>query len=527
MLFAVTCPRCRKSFSITKQLTGHTGACPGCGLAMVFSGVQATPPASVRPPQSPSPPTLRSGNVQVPSAPTQRIPGPPRSGSGARIALILAGVLLIVCCSVLAVVLLLNRPDTAEPDPSAGQAANPVFGDNPQPGLFPNEAGGWPGAAKLKRRSQLTDEALQKQLLLIPEVSLDGDANTSKWILQEARGRAGADFDAIPLLVEQRTDLVGLPIRKGLDCRLGKEAAENLQALSRALRLHLEASIPGAAGGNLRAGVNDPRPDPGLLRDRFVADTSKAEWFQPEAIPALQQLLMAEHKNVRLILVEVLAQIQGKRASVALAQRALFDLHPEVREAALTALKTRPPVEYQMELIEGFRYPWPPVADHAADALVTLQLGDSAPHLIQFLEGKDPAMPFRTEVNKKPIWFVRELVRINHLGNCVLCHVPSVARAELVRGLVPTPGQPLPAPVTTPQYYEGNSGNFVRADVTYLRQDFSVYQPVANPGPWPAYQRYDYPDRPGVWGWHLSGGSLPTIPTPGGFVASHRGSGAG
>jgi hypothetical protein len=41
-------------------------------------------------------------------------------------------------------------------------------------------------------------------------------------------------------------------------------------------------------------------------------------------------------------------------------------------------------------------------------------------------------------------------VRINHLGNCLLCHSPSTSRADLVRGAVPTPGQPLPAPATTP-----------------------------------------------------------------------------
>ena len=41
-------------------------------------------------------------------------------------------------------------------------------------------------------------------------------------------------------------------------------------------------------------------------------------------------------------------------------------------------------------------------------------------------------------------------------------------------------------------YYESNSGNFVRADTTYLRQDFSVPQPVTNPSPWPAFQRFDY-----------------------------------
>jgi hypothetical protein len=33
---------------------------------------------------------------------------------------------------------------------------------------------------------------------------------------------------------------------------------------------------------------------------------------------------------------------------------------------------------------------------------------------------------------------------------------------------------------------------FVSANTTYLRQDFSLDQPVANPGAWPAWQRYDY-----------------------------------
>ena len=32
----------------------------------------------------------------------------------------------------------------------------------------------------------------------------------------------------------------------------------------------------------------------------------------------------------------------------------------------------------------------------------------------------------------------------------------------------------------------------VRADVIYLKQDFSVLQPVANAKPWPRMQRFDY-----------------------------------
>ena len=36
------------------------------------------------------------------------------------------------------------------------------------------------------------------------------------------------------------------------------------------------------------------------------------------------------------------------------------------------------------------------------------------------------------------------------------------------------------------------SGSMVKAEVTYLKQDFSVALPVANPGAWPVYQRFDF-----------------------------------
>src|SRR5207248_1679073 len=66
----------------------------------------------------------------------------------------------------------------------------------------------------------------------------------------------------------------------------------------------------------------------------------------------------------------------------------------------------------------------------------------------------------------------------------------SMARTDLVRGAVPPAGQPLPPP-TASQYYD-NGTIFVRADSTYLKQDFSVMQPVEDHGEWPTYQRFDY-----------------------------------
>ena len=41
-------------------------------------------------------------------------------------------------------------------------------------------------------------------------------------------------------------------------------------------------------------------------------------------------------------------------------------------------------------------------------------------------------------------------------------------------------------------YYRAPSGYFVRADVTYLRQDFSLEHFVPDADPWPEKQRFDY-----------------------------------
>jgi hypothetical protein len=82
---------------------------------------------------------------------------------------------------------------------------------------------------------------------------------------------------------------------------------------------------------------------------------------------------------------------------------------------------------------------------------------------------------------------VAEVVRINHLRNCLLCHAPSSSRKDPLRAVVPTPGQALPL-----VYYGSSKGDFVRADITYLRQDFSLIQRVAKPDKWPEWQRFDY-----------------------------------
>src|SRR5262249_50245487 len=77
--------------------------------------------------------------------------------------------------------------------------------------------------------------------------------------------------------------------------------------------------------------------------------------------------------------------------------------------------------------------------------------------------------------------FLRELVRVNHLQNCLLCHPASLSPQDTPRGRVPSAGNFA--------YYSGTGGTFVRADITYLNKDFSVSLPVGRGGP---SQRFDF-----------------------------------
>src|SRR5207237_5792067 len=74
------------------------------------------------------------------------------------------------------------------------------------------------------------------------------------------------------------------------------------------------------------------------------------------------------------------------------------------------------------------------------------------------------------------------------------CHSPgntSSISSDAMTAPVPVPGQPLTPP--TQGYGSGSSPDIaIRVDVTYLRQDFSVLLPVADAGPWPEMQRFDF-----------------------------------
>jgi hypothetical protein len=195
-------------------------------------------------------------------------------------------------------------------------------------------------------------------------------------------------------------------------------------------------------------------------------------------------MFQVQAQPLRMVMIELLSEIRTEDSTVVLARRALYDLDDEVRLAAALELRSRRREHYQPTLVDGFRYPWEQVAWNAADALIALDDKDLALDVVELLDEPDPSAPYLNEAGN---WAVREVASINHLRNCQLCHARSTASSDPVRGLIPPPGQPLPQ-----VYYQSKSGNFVRADFTYIKQDFSVIQPVEKHQQWPKLQRLDY-----------------------------------
>src|SRR5205807_3785111 len=144
---------------------------------------------------------------------------------------------------------------------------------------------------------------------------------------------------------------------------------------------------------------------------------------------------------------------------------------------------------YRPFLLNRLGYPWRPVADHAAEALVALEDRDAMPQLIAMLDRPDPGVPFPRGSNRLG---VREVVCLRHESNCLTCHPPAFKTGEPVPGVVP--GVTLLSTRTSSGGYgSGGAGSapssrnasrtsqkeiplYIRADITFLRQDFSVQQ---------------------------------------------------
>lgn len=287
----------------------------------------------------------------------------------------------------------------------------------------------------------------------------------------------GPDETVFAVLGERA--MSGLPFAKGSECELEQPEAEALDSYSRTLKRQIK----------LTEESEGRHPRSSHLSDRgqvlAIALKNSRKWRAEKAIPAMRQILQVEDLPVRLQLVAMLSDSGTPEATEALLNRAVFDLAPEVREAANTALGRLYHPGYRQRLLDAFRYPWPEIAWHAAETLSAVGDADAVPELVELLDASDPAMPFANESGQM---VVKELVGIPHARNCLLCHAASHKKTDLVRRPVPTGSN------DSPGFGYGSSpirsdDVFVRADVTYLRQDFSVMHPsnCGNPA-----ERIDY-----------------------------------
>jgi hypothetical protein len=214
-------------------------------------------------------------------------------------------------------------------------------------------------------------------------------------------------------------------------------------------------------------------------------------WQAHTAVAA--QVLPAASAEHHQLWVRALAAIPRVEATRALARAAVLSTEKDVRASAMEALSVRRERDCTAVLVELLRYPWPAVAESAAQAIVQLKRRDLIPHLEAMLDEPDPRRPRTEKRAGREVTVAPELVRINHLRNCLLCHAPAEGGKTPEGALVaevPVPSQELPD--TSNGYGRSGSNLLVRIDVTYLRQDFSTLLEVKERSPWPKMQRFDF-----------------------------------
>lgn len=294
--------------------------------------------------------------------------------------------------------------------------------------------------------------------------------------LDEFRRKNGVE----PLLefLNERPDLNGLPLVMGDECHMEPEQALAMSHISKTVGVTLAQFD--------RFGTRNARENDSwrynMLKDKIA--TNASTFNDEHSLTTLDQMLQVDHPRLRVELIEALENSDTQKGIELLARRAKFDLTPEVRLAATEALATIDPKKYRQYLLDGFSYPWAAVAEHSAETLVRVNDTGALDQLVQLLRAPNPNIP---QKNQAGGYVKKEVVAINHMKNCFLCHAPSTGVTDRGRAVVPTWNQPLPR-----LYYHAPEGSFVRADTTYLRQDFSVMQEVEDHGPWPKQQRYDY-----------------------------------
>ncbi len=365
--------------------------------------------------------------------------------------------------------------------------------------------------ASPKSQQKVQKIALPVELAQVPEIHFQQPL-TKAMKTADAQLHTAVTIDGVHLLNQKKTDafiaalmskrpdLAGLSFAMGDACRMKPETSKNFVAALEVFRKAESGTGPvpfSTASGGSNGGKDSQVKEKSLMQK--YQDESTQQKIDPSAsVASLMQVLGHEDGKTRLGLVEYLGTLAHADATRALAKLAIFSAEPEIRTAAVAALKKRDAKDYTNILVAGLKYPWPAVAERSSEAMVKLGRKDLIAHLIDVLENPDPRAPQSQELNGKKVSVVRELVRVNHHHNCLLCHAPATAsrdksspeEAAKLEGL--TAQVPVPSESMVAYYRPSVPDILVRFDVTYLRQDFSMKLKVADADPWPEMQRYDF-----------------------------------
>lgn len=386
----------------------------------------------------------------------------------------------------------------------------------------------------------ITGPVLTDDLKKIPEIDFQASQKHKDPTNEAARQIAKINHvnakktDAfMATLLENRPELAGMPFVMGDDCRTDGDRLKHFTQAAQTVRQALgggqvsvaapaRASSVGQAGTTAQAvrpqlfinDINNSDLAVGLTQVTFVAtlpfwtqfntlceqqdtnvrrDKETVEHVTLARIAALTQMLAAEPAEMRLGLVKYLTGVPHVEATKALARMAIFSPEDDIRASAITALKVRREKDYTDVLVKGLRYPWPAVAKRAAEVITKLERTDLVPELVAVLEATDPRLPISKEMGGKKVSVVREMVKMNHHRNCLMCHAPAgsgTPNPDAITAEVAVQGQPLPLPFEG--YRQSTQELMIRLDVTYLRQDFSASLPVKDAHPWPSSQRFDF-----------------------------------
>jgi len=250
-------------------------------------------------------------------------------------------------------------------------------------------------------------------------------------------------------LLESRSDLAGLPFQMGGACRTSGEQMKQVKiavgAVRSALRSNATAeNIATVGNGSVMASgdVNANAGSPTFLWSQITSifeqqdnartrqDRELNEHVVLGRIAALTQMLAAETPEVRIRLVKYLTGVPHIEATKALARLATFSAQDDVRQAAIDSLKVRREKGYTDILVKGLSYPWPAVAKNSADAIAKMGRADLIPNLITMLESPDPRLPIAKSAAGHKAEVVRELVKVNHPRNCMMCHALGPTRCR-------------------------------------------------------------------------------------------------